>query len=289
MKNKELIERNTKILKEITSDEFLKKEYFESNDNVHKEQVLNLIKAQKSYLEKYKNDYEDYFILERITDNVVWTWLVWILFGIVFLLADIISSVHLALPLSLKNIFIIIALGFITPSVLCFKIVPSIKGKNTYKDYLENLKTKLEIIKNDRLEKGIIEDKPKVQDKKINDSFVKIMKYTIMKIKSLEYADKNKDLLKIKEISEEYFAILRKELALDSTTINLTTNGDIIALQNKLIEIENDAVAKAKIDSDERVLASELGPITTLDRSSVELDTSIDSNSLNLNRKLDIK
>ena len=116
-----------------------------------------------------------------------------------------------------------------------------------------------------------------------------MIKETIARIKSLNYSGKELDIMKIKGISDEYFAILRKEIDLDSTTVNLTNNEDIIALQNRLIEIENDAVAKAKIDSDERVLASELGPITTLDRSSVELDTSIDSNSLNLNRKLDIK
>ena len=79
-------------------------------------------------------------------------------------------------------------------------------------------------------------------------------------------------MLKIKEIAEEYFAIIRKEIELDDV-VNLTTNEDIINLQKRLIEIENDAIAKAKIESDESALESEFEPLTTLDRSSVELDT----------------
>ncbi len=272
MKNEELIERNIETLGKILEDDFLEEEYFGIEYQKHKDEIINLIKSQKAYLEKYKSDYESYFILEGITTGVAGTWIVWGLIGLIILLTYIISSLQSAQPIFFKNIITIIALGFVTPSALCWKIIPNIKGKSTYKDYLENLNAKLEIINNDQLEKGMILEQKVTENKKINDSFVRMLKETIIKIKSLNYPDKEQDLLKIKEISEKYFALLRKEIALDEV-INLTTNEDTIALQRELIDIENDAIAKAKIASDESALESEFAPLTTLDRSSVELDT----------------
>ena len=272
MNNEELIKRNLEILNNIKVKDFLEKNYFKAYDRYREEDTINLLKTQKSYLEKYKKDYESYFIIDSITEKVIGFWFLWVLVGLVVILTYIFSSFTEVVSISLKVILTIIGSGFIAPTVLC-ALYSIIKGKNIYGDYLNNLTTKLEIIKNDRLEKGLIGDKEEVnKDKKINDSFVKMIKDTITKIKSLEYAGQKNDLLKIKEIAEEYFAIIRKEIELDDV-VNLTTNEDIINLQKRLIEIENDAIAKAKIESDESALESEFAPITTLDRRSVELDT----------------
>ena len=272
MNNEELIKRNLEILNNIKVKDFLEKNYFKAYDRYREEDTINLLKTQKSYLEKYKKDYESYFIIDSITEKVIGFWFLWVLVGLVVILTYIFSSFTEVVSISLKVILTIIGSGFIAPTVLC-ALYSIIKGKNIYGDYLNRLTTKLEIIKNDRLEKGLIGDKEEVnKDKKINDSFVKMIKDTITKIKSLEYAGQKNDLLKIKEIAEEYFAIIRKEIELDDV-VNLTTNEDIINLQKRLIEIENDAIAKAKIESDESALESEFAPITTLDRRSVELDT----------------
>ena len=283
MNNEELIKRNLEILNNIKVKDFLEKNYFKAYDRYREEDTINLLKTQKSYLEKYKKDYESYFIIDSITEKVIGFWFLWVLVGLVVILTYIFSSFTEVVSISLKVILTIIGSGFIAPTVLC-ALYSIIKGKNIYGDYLNNLTTKLEIIKNDRLEKGLIGDKEEVnKDKKINDSFVKMIKDTITKIKSLEYAGQKNDLLKIKEIAEEYFAIIRKEIELDDV-VNLTTNEDIINLQKRLIEIENDAIAKAKIESDESALDEAFGvDITKLDTSIVELDTGLEGPKLSRN------
>ena len=54
MKNEELIERNIETLGKILEDDFLEEEYFGIDYQKHKDEITNLIKTQKSYLEKYK-------------------------------------------------------------------------------------------------------------------------------------------------------------------------------------------------------------------------------------------
>ena len=52
MKNEELIERNIETLGKILEDDFLEEEYFGIEYQKHKDEIINLIKSQKAYLEK---------------------------------------------------------------------------------------------------------------------------------------------------------------------------------------------------------------------------------------------
>ena len=185
MKNEELIERNIAILNELLSNDFLEKQFFECSDNKQKEKVINLIKTQKSYLEKYAGDYKRFFINIRITKNVKEGFYSWIFLGVIVLLVYLLFPMLFEFPsfLTLNNTLIILGLSFVAPTII-FSLIPIIKGLNIYKKCLNNLNTKLEIIKNDKIEKGLIEDNPKVQDKKINDTFVRMIKETIARIKS---------------------------------------------------------------------------------------------------------
>ncbi len=293
MKNAELIERNIETLGKILEDDFLEEEYFGIEYQKHKDEITNLIKTQKSYLEKYKKDYLAYFKLHRfdyvIPSIIKWLfYAIWLLIPIIYLDNCFNTMVSV---FSWKYFLELVGIYVVAPKLIFGEIIPRVSAIRIYRKCLNNLTTKLEIIKNDRIERGLIVAKP-TTDKKINDSFVKMIKDTITKIKSLEYTEQKNDLLKIKEIAEEYFAIIRKEIELDDV-VNLTTNEDIINLQKRLIEIENDAIAKAKIDSDETALESEFAPLTTLDRSSVELDTGFNDNygddvPVILKRKLDL-
>lgn len=275
MKNEELIERNIETLEKILEDDFLEEEYFGIEYQKHKDEITNLIKTQKSYLEKYKKDYLTYFKLHRF-DYVIPGIIKWLFYALCLLIPIIYLDNCFNTMVSVfswKYFLEIVGIFVVAPKLIFGEIIPMVSAIRVYRKCLNNLTTKLEIIKNDRIEKGLVGDKEEInKDRKINDSFVKMIKDTITKIKSLEYAEQKNDLLKIKEIAEEYFTIIRKEIELDDV-VNLTTNEDIINLQKRLIEIENDAIAKAKIESDESALESEFAPLTTLDRRSVELDT----------------
>ena len=127
MKNEELIERNIAILNSLLSNEFLKEEYFECPDIKQKEKIINLIKTQKSYLEKYADDYKKYFINIRITENVKEGWFAWVVLGIIALLAYLLSPILIEVPfITLNDILIILGLGIVAPTIICSS-VPIIK------------------------------------------------------------------------------------------------------------------------------------------------------------------
>ena len=156
----------------------------------HKKKTINNLNLQREYLIKYKNDFITYFRkcylneCKREEDPFAFSMSCAFLGALSIFVCLLFYSFdgHGYNPIALAIGASVIILSTIYERI----ILPIYHSHKRYNRYLNDIDTKLEIIKNDMLEKGLIVEKEEVnKDKKINDSFVKMIKDTITKIKSL--------------------------------------------------------------------------------------------------------
>lgn len=287
MKNEELIKDYTANIEIITKDDYLPREYYDRSSE-YKKNTLNNIILQRNYLKKYKKNFIAYFRKDymnqykRKTDAFVLP-SSFAFVGIIITLIYIFSAENLY-P-SVLSIFIGIT---ILPAIIECVILPFYKSHKRYNAYLNNIDTKLEIIKNYQEETEL--DEKIEEDKSLNgvDSFIKLIISYKNELEELKEEDQQRIKIKLVKLSKDYMEYIVTNSK--NKGINLETNEEMIKFNKRLNEIELEINELKKITSKQEINESAIEEafgvdITKLDTSIVELNTSLDA-SLKLDKKL---
>ena len=166
MKNEELIKDYTANIETIIKDDYLPREYNDKSSE-YKKNTQNSIFLQKEYLIKYKKDFIAYFIKDYLNEckkevNPFAFSVSCATVGIVLTIGYLLYSHNNYNPIVLT-----FYAGFIIlPTIYERVILPIYRSHKKYNTYLNNINTKLEIIRNYQKEKDIKETQK--EDKTLN-------------------------------------------------------------------------------------------------------------------------
>ena len=279
MKNEELIKNYTANIETMTKDDYLQREYYDRSSE-YKKNTLNNITLQRNYLKKYKKDFIAYFLKDymnrykRKTDAFV-------LPASCAFTGSIITFIYIFSAENLDPSVLSIFIGItILPTIIECVILPFYKSHKRYNTYLNNIDTKLEIIKNYQKETEL--DEKLEEDKSLNgvDSFIKLIISYKDDLDTLSEEDSKRIKIELVKLGKEYMEYALKGpkngLEIDDTMINLNKR-----LADIELEIERLKQSTTKNTANEVALEEAFGlDITTLDTSSVEFNPNLDGPKL---------
>ena len=283
MKNEELAKDYTANIEIITKDDYLQREYYDKSPE-YKQKTLDNILLQRNYLKKYKKDFMTHFRKDymnqykRKTDAFV-------LPASCAFTGSIITFIYIFSAENLYPSVLSIFIGItILPAIIECVILPIYKSHKRYNTYLNNIDTKLEIIKNYQKENEFEETHK--ASKKIDrvDSFIREIVKDKDRLEGLNTHDKVYFRDKLMAIAKEYIELtFTTETKITGPT--LKDNKELERLYKELIAVEEEIEVSHKKEKNIEVLTDTFGDITKLDTSIVELNTSLDS-ALKLDRKI---
>ncbi len=287
MKNEELVKDYTADIEMMTHDDYLQRKYYDKSPEC-KKNTLNNLTLHRDYLQKYKKDFIAYFRKDYIyqckkeinpfafsiscaTVGIVTT--------IGYLLLHQLLHHDIYLHGGYNPQVLAIYAGFIIlPTIYERVILPIYKSHKRYNAYLNNISTKLEIIKNYQRENAIKETKK--EDKSLNgvDSFIKLIISYKNELESLKEEDQQRIKIELVKLSKDYMEYI--VTSSKNKGIILETNEEMVKFNKRLNEIELEINELKKITNEQEINESALEEafgvdITKLDTSVVELNSNI--------------